>query len=86
MLEGASRQTQKLDTRAPITFQRLQLILQELEGVCASSYKVHLFRAAFCLHFFGFLLVGELTCKSLRGHNPKTFARWVHGDCYFRQK
>ena len=70
-LEGAAIQTQKLDTRAPITLQRLQLILQELKRVCASSYEVHLFRKRFCLAFFGFLRVGELTCKSLSGHNPQ---------------
>ena len=37
MLEGAARQTQKLDTRAPIILKRLQLILQALARVCASS-------------------------------------------------
>ena len=54
-MEGAARQTQKLDIRAPITLQRLQLILQALERVSASSYEVHLFRTVFCLAFFGFL-------------------------------
>ena len=33
--------------------------------------KVHLFRAAFCLAFFGFLRVGELTFKSLKGHDSR---------------
>ena len=71
MLEGAESQTQKLDTRASITLQRLQSMLQALKRVCASSYEVHLFREAFWLAFFGFLLVGELTCNTLRGHNPQ---------------
>ena len=54
MLEGAARQSQKPDTRAPITLHILGLLLQALERVCASSYEVHLFKAAFCLAFFWF--------------------------------
>ena len=49
--------------------QKLQLTLQALEKVCASSNEVNLFRAAFCLAFFGFLRIGELTYKSHRGHD-----------------
>ena len=40
MLEGAARQTQKRDTRAPISLQRIHVILQALEKVTRLSFQV----------------------------------------------
>lgn len=69
LLEGAARQNPTHDTRAPITFNILTTLLQALEKVCLNSYEICLFKAAFCLAFFGFLRVGELTSKSLKSQD-----------------
>jgi hypothetical protein len=64
VLQGASRLTQKPDTRAPITLDILTKIMQALVKICASSYETSLFQAALNLAFFLFLHVSELTAQS----------------------
>lgn len=71
LLEGARRSFQSLDTRAPITLSILVQLITALDKVCASSYEASLFRVAFCLAFFGFLRVGELTSTSVKRYDPR---------------
>lgn len=59
------------DTRAPITMQVLLTLLQALDQTCTSNYEVYRFEATFCLAFFRFLRVGELSSKTLRKHNSR---------------
>lgn len=60
LLEGLARSSKQCDTRAPITFQRLQQLVSALPSVCSNVYEQHLFTAAFTMAFFGFLRVSEL--------------------------
>ncbi len=52
--EGCKRLKPQSDSRYPITLPILKRIVSALPGVCASTYEVSLFRAAFLLAFFGF--------------------------------
>lgn len=75
LLEEATRRTPRQETRASITLQMLVTLLQALDKVCTSNYEVHLFKAAFCLAFLGFLRVCELTSKSLKKHDTRPLRR-----------
>lgn len=61
MLEGMKRLKTVKDARLPITIDLLKNIINALPAICSSHFETLLFRAAFCLAFFGFLRVGELT-------------------------
>lgn len=43
-----------------VSYSLLSRLLEATEGQCSSQYEVVLFRACFCLAFFGALRVGEL--------------------------
>lgn len=47
--------------RLPITLSLLDSICTRIPAVCGSTYECVLFSAAYCLAFFGFFRVGELT-------------------------
>ena len=61
MLEGMKRLKTVKDARLPITIDLLKNIINALPAICSSHFETLLLRAAFCLAFFGFLRVGELT-------------------------
>ena len=60
-LEGLRRSGKARRTRLPITRELLQVIISTLPSICTNSYETHLFTAAYCLAFFGFLRISELT-------------------------
>lgn len=61
MIDGIKRTTFKKDARLPITWNLFCRILGVLESVCSNIYESNLFKAAFCLAFFGLFSVGRLT-------------------------
>ena len=61
MIDGIKRTTFKKDARLPITRDLFCRILGVLQSVCSNIYESNLFKAAFCLAFFGLFSVGELT-------------------------
>ena len=60
MLSGMSKTNSPRDTRQPITFNLLHIIIANLPNVCLSTYETCLFSAVFQVAFFGFFRVGEL--------------------------
>ncbi len=77
--EGCKRLRPQSDSRYPITLPILQRIVSVLPSVCASTYEVILFRAAFLLAFFGFLRVSEFTCEKNQVNTGRTLSlRDVH--------
>lgn len=60
MLEGFRRLRSIRDVRLPITKELLVKICSALQSVCYSAYESILFKAAFCLAYFGLFRVGEL--------------------------
>ena len=64
MLKGFQRIDKKTDSRKPITLDVLKQLVQVLPAVCTSRFETQLFKAAFCLAFFGFLRIGEVAFTS----------------------
>ena len=64
MLEGCSKLRRTKDLRAPITFNNLKIICDQLPGICYSAYESILFRAAYMLAYFGLFRVSELVFTS----------------------
>jgi len=65
LLEGSRRvKGSQEDSRLPITKPLLVKILNVLPQVCTSIFETKLFSASFLLAFYGFLRVGEVSCKS----------------------
>ncbi|KAJ8301056.1 hypothetical protein KUTeg_022575 [Tegillarca granosa] len=57
---GLRRIRQVRDSRAPVTEDMLYNIYNISETVCWSEYKLWLLRSAYCLAFYGLLMVSEL--------------------------
>lgn len=64
MMEGYRRSNTASDSRMPITYPILEVIINKLNSVCHSQYETLLFQAAFSLAFFGLFRVGELVYGS----------------------
>lgn len=60
VMKGLSRDKKTKDSRFPITFQKLQELVNTLPLVCSDTYESTLFVAAFSLAFFGLLRISEL--------------------------
>ena len=60
LLEGCHRSRRTFDTRAPITMDMLKEICKLLPTICHDAYEYQLFKAMFCLAYFGLFRVGEL--------------------------
>ena len=58
---GMQKAASKGKSRLPITISLLSSIVAKLPAVCTNAYEVQLFTAAFCLAFFGFFRIGEIT-------------------------
>lgn len=65
-MEGYRRLCKTEDCRAPITYNILINICNTLPIVCTTKYESLLFKAAFCLAYFGLLRVGELVYTTYR--------------------
>lgn len=61
MIEGIKRSKPNKSVRLPITVSILNAIINVLPAVCSSTYESQLFKTAFCLAFFGFFRIGEIT-------------------------
>jgi len=61
LLAGAKKSNPSPDSRLPITFKILHLLLPALMHTVSSSYNRILLHAMFLLAFHGFLRVGEIT-------------------------
>lgn len=55
------------DTRRPITFDILKLLVKACEYVCKSPLEVQLFKTAFSLAFFGAFCIGKLVAPNRQG-------------------
>lgn len=64
LLRGVRRGRAVQDKRRPITGDIMGKLLRVLPSVKASTYENALFKAAFCLAFYGFLRLGEFTAYS----------------------
>lgn len=60
ILEGFRRLRSRRDIRAPITQDILLKICQVLPLICYNNYEFALFKATFCLAYYGLFRVGEL--------------------------
>ena len=60
LLQGMQKTKKTTDHRCPITFSKLELILQILPTICSNTYETNLFAAAYSVAFFGFFRISEL--------------------------
>ncbi|XP_046331235.2 uncharacterized protein LOC124114611 isoform X1 [Haliotis rufescens] len=65
MIMGMQKCQGRQDHRKPITINLLKVIVNNLQFVCSSTYEVRLFKAVYCLAFFGFFRVSELVQTKL---------------------
>ncbi|XP_071111911.1 integrase/recombinase xerD homolog [Haliotis cracherodii] len=65
MITGMQKCHGRQDHRKPITIDLLKVIVNNLQCVCSSTYEVRLFKAVYCLAFFGFFRVRELVQTKL---------------------
>lgn len=66
IIEGFKRLNSRKDVRAPITKDILIKICQALPFVCYSHYEFVMFKACFCLAYFGLFRIGELVYTDQR--------------------
>lgn len=59
-LKGWKRELVRPDSRRPISYSLLGQLLEATIHLCSSHYEAVLFKASFCLAFFGALRVSEL--------------------------
>ena len=64
MLKGYKKNKSHKDSRFPITIDILTKFPDTLNIVCKSRYETALFKAAFCLSFFGLLRISEVVFNS----------------------
>jgi site-specific recombinase XerD len=68
LLEGCSRTRKTMDTRAPITYNLLVIIVRQLHKVCNSAYESTLFSALFVLAYYGLFRVSELVSTNINSN------------------
>lgn len=74
MLTGCRKlNPQKLDSRKPITRIILSKLCDALPALFDSTYTCRLYTAAFCLAFYAFLRIGELTMSNNQQANVLQF-------------
>lgn len=65
ILEGLKRSSNSpgssSDSRLPVTVSLLTKVVAILPAICTNLFESKLFKAAYCLAFFGVFRVGELT-------------------------
>ncbi|XP_077145939.1 uncharacterized protein LOC143807851 [Ranitomeya variabilis] len=68
-LKGYRKGKVNKDNRRPVSFGMLEVLGEQLEGVCRTQFEVGLFRLAFSLAFFGAMRIGELVApgKAIAG-------------------
>lgn len=64
VLKGYRKGKRKEDSRRPVSFEVLELVLEKLKEIGLSRYEIVLFRAAFLLAFFGAFRISELVSPS----------------------
>ncbi|MEW8547621.1 MAG: tyrosine-type recombinase/integrase [Candidatus Thiodiazotropha sp.] len=65
LLEGCKRLRYSKDTRIPITRKVLGVICEKLPSITFSLYEASLFRAVYCLAYFGLFRVSELVVTNM---------------------
>lgn len=66
LMEGFKRLQSCKDSRAPITEDILQKVCHSLSSVCYNQYEMALFKAVFCIAYFGLFRIGELVYTDQR--------------------
>ena len=59
MLKGFLKLNRRVDSRLPITHDLLGQIISTLPTICYTAYETALFKAVFCMAFFGFFRLGN---------------------------
>ena len=60
LLKGFAKNAKNTDSRFPITFERLKLLIGCVPNICRDTYEASLFKTAFTLAFFGCFRLSEL--------------------------
>ena len=76
LLRGIKRSlgSQARPSRLPITLGILQSLVSALPQVCDTRFDCLLFQAMFCVAFFGFFRIGEITASG--PHKPLCWTMW----------